>query len=75
MLECNSSCVTLLKNNSGMSHYLPLGEMEQELREALAEFQVATQDIEEETQALEQELVRALEEEKVKAIKKKLGAV
>jgi|GEM_PF-4862015 len=56
-----------------MSHYLPVDEIHQELKQAVEEFWRAEAELKKEWQQLEADMVQALEQKKVDAIKKKLS--
>ncbi len=57
------------------SRYLDTKAIERELESALEEFQIAIQEIEQRTGDLERDFIQALEAEKIKTVKKKLGTV
>lgn len=56
-----------------MSHYLPVEEIEKELREAAEEFQRASKELEQEQDLLESDMVQALERQKIDELKKRLS--
>ena len=56
-----------------MSHYLPVEEIEKELREAAEEFRRASKELEQEQDRLESDMVQALEQQKIDELKKRLA--
>lgn len=56
-----------------MSHYLPVDEITKELEKAVKEFERATSELKKEEDQLQADMVQALEEQKMEAIKKKLA--
>ncbi len=56
-----------------MSHYLPVDKIERELQKAVEEFQIASKEITREEEQLEADMVQALEQQKMEALKKKLA--
>ena len=56
-----------------MSHYLPVDEITKELEKAVEEFECASQELKREQGVLEADMIQALEQQKMEAIKKKLS--
>ncbi len=56
-----------------MSHYLPVDEITKELEKAVEEFERATSELKKEEDQLQADMVQALEEQKIEAIRKKLS--
>lgn len=58
-----------------MSHSLPVDEIQSELKRAVDEFLVTSREIRKEEDALETQLIQALERKKIEAIHKTLGTL
>ena len=56
-----------------MSHYLPVDEITKELEKAVEEFERATSELKKEEDQLQVDMLQALEEQKIEAIRKKLS--
>ena len=56
-----------------MSHYLPVDEITKELEKAVEEFERATSELKKEEDQLQADMVQAIEEQKIEAIRKKLS--